>query len=420
MRNATRKGTIRPVRAGFVIGAIASVFVATTARAENHLPTWPVELQTDVLKIAKGFNGEFAVYVKDLSTGVKYTFNADTPMYLASGVKVPVMVALFKQIRARQTTLDEELVYTAADVRDGAPLLSFLRVGTPVSIRILLEAMIQQSDNAATDMIIRHVGLENVNRVLQEEGIFGFGPITTLLDVRRLVYREMDTRTASFSPQDIFSLGVTRPLEKRLLKFTEMLEEPPGTFTAADYQRAFDDYYAQGYNTAPIVAMGELLERLARGKIVDAPASEAMIKVMLGTETGRRRVRAGLPADVPLAHKTGTQFRRICDFSVFFMGEDRPIVFAVAVKNSGRTRSEDVVARLAKRAYWHLASPEERDAALKRPPPPPAPDDPLDGLDPEEEDLLTPPSIGKKAAPLPPPAKKKTKTRRKKKRASRD
>ncbi len=402
------------MRAGFLTWALVSLFVAAPARAENHLPVWPVELQSDVVKIAKGFNGEFALYVKDLSTGVKYTYNANTPMYLASGVKVPVMIALFKQIRARQTTLDEELIYTAADVRDGAPLLSFLRVGTPVSIRILLEAMIQQSDNAATDMIIRHVGLENVNRALQEEGIFGFGPITTLLEVRRLVYREMDTRTAGFSPQDIFSLGVTRPLEKRLLKFTEMLEEPPGTFTAADYSRAFYDYYAQGYNTAPVAAMGELLERLARGKVVDAPASEAMIKVMLGTETGRRRIRAGLPSTVPLAHKTGTQFRRICDFSVFFMGEDRPIVFAIAVKNSGRRRSEDVVARLAKRAYWHLASPEERAAALKRPPPPPGPDDPLDGLDPEEEDLLTP-TVTKKPA-----TKKKTKARRKKKRASRD
>ncbi len=396
--------------------ALTFVLAASTARAEEpHLPTWPVELQTDVVRIAKGFNGEFALYVKDLSTGVKYTYNANTPMYLASGVKVPVMIALFKQIRAGQTTLDEEMIYSAADVRDGAPLLSFLRVGTPVSLRILVEAMIQQSDNAATDMVIRHVGLDNVNAVLKEMGLEGFGPITTLLDVRRLVYRQIDTRTAAFSPQDIFSLGVTRPLEKRLLKFTQMLEEPPGTFTTSDYSRAFYDYYAQGYNTAPVSAMGELLEQLATGKVIDGAASEAMIKVMLGTETGRRRVRAGLPDSVPLAHKTGTQFRRICDFSVFYMSEKRPVVFAIAVKNSGRRRSEDVVARLAKRTYWHLASPAERREAMRRPPPPPAPEDPLDGLDPEEEDLLTPDLVKK-----PPPKKRKGKARRKKKRASRD
>lgn len=395
------------------VAMLATAFCGA-ARAQSHLPTWPVELQTDVVRISKSFSGEFALYVKDLSTGVEYTYNAETPMYLASGVKIPVMVTLFKQIRAGKTSLDAEMIYTAADVRDGAPLLSFLRVGTPVSLRILLEAMIQQSDNAATDMVIRHVGMENVNRTLAEEGFDGFGPITTLLDVRRLVYRQMDTRTAHFSPQDIFALGVTRPLEKRLVKFSQLLDEPPGTFSTADYARAFFGYYDQGYNTAPVSAMGALLERIARKELIDEKTSEAMLKVMLGTETGRRRIRAGLPAGTPLAHKTGTQFRRICDFSIFYMGDDRPIVMAVAVKNGGRRRSEDVMAQLAKKTYWNLATPEQRKQLSRRKPPPPAEEDPLDGLDPDEEDLLTPDLLKK------PTKTKKVRSRRKKKRASRD
>lgn len=393
--------------------AAALVAVSLEARAEPFFPEWPVALQSDVVRASKGFSGEFALYVKDLSSGVKYTYNADTPMYLASGVKIPVMVTLFKQLRARQTSLDDELIYTASDVRDGAPLLSFLRVGTPVSIRILLEAMIQQSDNAATDMIIRHVGIENVNRTLAQEGVFGFGPITSLLDVRRLVYREMDPRSARFSPQDIFELGVTRPLESRLLKFTDMLEETPGTFTASDYARAFHDYYAQGYNSAPVAAMGDLLERIQRGKMIDAQSSEQMMDVMLGTQTGRRRVRAGLPADVPLAHKTGTQYRRICDFAVFFMGEDRPIVFAISVKNArSRRKAEELVAKLARRAHWHLSAPEDRKR-ISRKPPPVAEPDPVDGLDPEESDLLDP---KKEALPRP----RRGKARKKKRTAAKN
>ena len=149
-----------------IVPLFALFCAASPAAAQPHLPTWPVALQTDVVRISKSFGGEFALYVKDLSSGIEYTYNAQTPMYLASGVKVPVMVTLFEQIRAGKTTLDEELIYTAADVRDGAPLMSFLRVGTPVSLKILVEAMIQQSDNAATDMVIRHVGIDNVNKTL--------------------------------------------------------------------------------------------------------------------------------------------------------------------------------------------------------------------------------------------------------------
>lgn len=403
-------GALRRSLTTFV--ALAAFLGAPEARADGFFAEWPVALQTDVVKASKRFGGEFALYVKDLKSGVEYSYNADTPMYLASGVKVPVMIALYKQIRAGQTKLDEEMIYTEADVRDGAPLLSFLRVGTPVSLRILLEAMIQQSDNAATDMVIRHVGLENVNRTLQQQGVYGFGPITTLIDVRRLVYKNLDVRTSKFSPQDIFRLGTTRPLEARVALITELLEEPPGMITVVDYNRAFSEYYAKGYNSASMRAMGDLLEKLARGKMIDDTASKQMMDVMLGTQTGGRRIRAGLPLDTPLAHKTGTQYRRTCDFSIFFMTKDRPIIFAISVKHSGRKAAEALMSRLARRAYFHLATPRQRALIRGRTPPPVTAPDPEAQHDPEEEDLLMAPLLDKK------PKKTKQRKKRRRKRGS--
>lgn len=348
-------GTIGFVRAF----ALLLLLAPANARADDYFASWPTALQTDVVRTARGYRGEFALYVKDLSTGTRYTYNAATPMYLASTVKLPVMIELFRQVEAKQVSLDEELVYRARDIRDGAPLLSFLRVGTPVAIQILLEAMIQQSDNAATDMIIRHVGLDNVNRGLVKEGIFGFGPITTLLDVRRLMYQHIDPSTADFTPQQIFQLGVTRPLDARISLLTEWLDRPPGTLTTADYGAAFEAYYASGYNSAPMEAMGALLEALERGKLINATRSRQMIEIMLGTQTGHRRIRAGLPPGTLLAHKTGTQFHRICDVGIFYMPNNRPIVFAGCVKGRKR-KGEEVLARLARRAYYHLSPPSER------------------------------------------------------------
>lgn len=330
------------------------------AAVTPHLPIWPVELQSDVIKAQKRFKGEFALYVKDLSTGQKYTYNASTPMYLASGIKIPVMVALFREVNAGRVKLTDEIVFEREHVRDGAPLLNYLRVGTPVTLKILLDAMIQQSDNAATDLVIGHVGVDTVNQVLEDEGIPGFGPITTLIDVRRLVYRHLDPRTAGFSPRDIFKLRSTKPLDARLDMLAEMLDERPGYFKVADLDRAYRAYYAMAYNSASVESMGYLLERIVSGRVVSKAHSQRMVEVMLGTQTGRRRIRAGLDEDVLLAHKTGTQWRRTCDFGVFYMSPERPVVFAIAVKGGSRRAAEGVMARIARQAYWHLATPEQR------------------------------------------------------------
>lgn len=374
---------------------------STRAAQPRVIAPWQVRLQTDVAKAQRRFRGEFALFVKDLKTGQRYTYNASTPMYLASGIKVPVMVALFKEIAAGKMSLDDELVLGPDDVRDGAPLLNYLRVGTPVTLRILLEAMIQQSDNAATDMIIEHLGVDTVNEVLPAEGIHGFGPITTLIDVRRLVYRELDPRTAHLSPRDIFRLRVTKPLKARLDKLAGMLDEPPGTFSARDLDLAYSAYYAQGYNSAPVEAMGVLLERIVRGQAVDKSSSRQMLDVMLGTQTGVRRIRGGLGPNVPLAHKTGTQYKRTCDFGVFYLAEDHPVIFAIAVKGGSRRGAEGVMSTLAKKAHQYLRpGPQTYVAEL-----------PLD-IDLDELELLDPESRDKANS-------KKRKKRRGKKKKSR-
>jgi beta-lactamase class A len=347
--------------AGILTLSLFSLAPFGAARAQDYFETWPAELQHDVTQLYRTFPGEITFAVKDLSTGVRYTHNSATPMYIASGIKIAVMVELFRQVRAKQISLDEEIVYGPMDVRDGAPVLSYLRPGTPVTIRLLLEAMINRSDNAATDMIMRRIGVPNVNKGLVKEGIFGFGPITTLLDVRKLVYKDIDPRAMHLSPNDLMLVGVAENIDGRLIKLAEILHEPPGVFARTDLERAYRNYYRTGYNTAPLDAMLVLLERLAKGKLVAPESSKQMLDVMMKTSTGPRRLRAGFPPNTPFAHKTGTQYQRICDFGVFYMSPERPIVIAACVKGGGsRRKAEDVLAYLAHRTYWHLTPPEKR------------------------------------------------------------
>ncbi len=341
--------------------AVGASFAQTADAQQQFFAEWPAALQTDVERITRRSAAELSLYVKDLTTGAKYTHNASTPTYLASGIKVPVMMAVFRQLEKGELSMDAEVLYGPKAIRDGSPQLNLVEPRSKIAVSTLLEVMIQHSDNAAADMLINLVGLNAVNLGLVEEGIHGFGPITTLLEVRRLVYRNIDPDTEGLRVSDFFELGVTRPLDLRLLRLSELLEVEAGTFQPEHYQKGFQTYYRAGYNTAPLEAMGTLLGKLAKGEIVNPQRSQQMIEIMLGTKTGAHRFISGLPPNTPFAHKTGTQYRRICDFGVFYMKDDRPIVLAGCIKG-GRTRkaAEEELSQVASRVYYHLSPPNSR------------------------------------------------------------
>jgi beta-lactamase class A len=318
-------------------------------------PSWPAQLQTDVLNIARSTRGEIALYVKDIQSGVLYTYNSATPTYIASGIKLLVMVTVFDQFNRGKLSLETEVEFRDEDQRDGSPVLSYLRPGSKMSVRGLLRAMIQQSDNAASDILIREVGVDQINRTVREVGLDNFGPITSLLDVRRLVYLQLDSRAERLTEQDLFLLGMARPLESRVMLLADLLDEPIGTFTVADYADAYRRYYGLGYNTAPLDAMGHLLEKLLKGEVLNAESSQEMVDIMLGTQTGRRRLRGGFPPGTRFAHKTGTQYHRLGDFGILYLPGDRPVVVAMTLKNAkNRRMGEGLMARVGAAVYRNL------------------------------------------------------------------
>lgn len=310
------------------------------------------ELSKEVSQIARGFSGEFGLYVEDVDSGATLSHHADAPMYLASGIKIVVMIALYQAMAAGELSLEETIDYRAVDLRDGTPILGFARPGTPITLGALLEVMIQSSDNTATDLLIRRVGLEAVNTALAKEGIEGFGPITTLIEVRRLVYEKLDPRGRELEPKDIFRLAMARPANARMSALASMLGQPEGRWSVDDYSSAYDSYYSEGWNSASMSKMGELLRKLVRQEVVSPEASIRMIQIMSGTRTGTHRFKAGLPDDVVLAHKTGTQQRRTCDFGVMFLPpNNRPVIVAASVSGGSRREAERVLARVARATY---------------------------------------------------------------------
>ena len=274
---------------------------------------WAARLQAELAQIDGNGRPAIGVYVRDLDTGESTGWRAGQRWYIASMVKVPVAIAVLRGVERNQFSLDTQVTLRASDYVDGAGPTSRYPVGTPLTVRFLLEQMIVLSDNTASDMLIDLVGVGEVNDVTQSLVPEGFARITTLADVRRMIYGQLTPGASRLSGPDLLALRQLRNDEERLQLLSRLTDTPVRRFRLASLDAAYTAYYAEGANSARLDSYGALLNRLVDGQALTPRWTGYLLALMERVQTGPHRVKAGLPAGLRYAHKTGTQRHRICD-----------------------------------------------------------------------------------------------------------
>ncbi|MCD9027391.1 class A beta-lactamase-related serine hydrolase [Luteimonas sp. BDR2-5] len=309
-------------------------------------PVWAAELRRRLDAADARFPGELGVYVHDIDTGASYAYRADEPWYLASGVKVPVAIAVLREIDNGWLSLDSHATLLPSDFVDGGGHTNSHPPGTRLRISYLLEQMIIHSDNTATDVLIRTVGLGQVNAVAAELIAAQGVRITSLADVRRLAYGQLHTGAAGLTSQDLLALQRSGVGDARARKLAQLLAVSPADFLLPGIDDAFEAYYATHVNTASLVDYGRMLTSLSAGLALEPDSTRYLLDLMSRVETGKRRIRAGLPARAGFAHKTGTQYRRLCDLGIVTMparATSQPqarVVVAACARGAGTAASE--------------------------------------------------------------------------------
>ncbi|TDD52074.1 serine hydrolase [Nonomuraea terrae] len=102
----------------------------------------------------------------DAETGL----DPDEPVVLASVFKIAVALEYARQAAAGEISRTERLTVTTAD-KDGGIGTSGCHDDVSLTLRDLAHFMITMSDNAATDVLLRRVGLDRVNGTLAALGL---------------------------------------------------------------------------------------------------------------------------------------------------------------------------------------------------------------------------------------------------------
>jgi len=215
------------------------------------------------------FPASTAVEVMDLSTGYHIGYNAAAVMPAASTIKVPVMVEVFRQLEEGRFDLDRRVTLLESDKDYGSGELCDDPVGSTYTVEDLLDKMIDISDNTATNMLIRLVGLRNINREMYSLG----------LD---------HTHLRGYVRTDTWSVR-------------QALESSPQD-------------------------MVHLLALMAERKLVDDWSSNEMISILEGDQINTL-LPEPLPQGIPIAHKTGSFFDTLNDVGIVYA--EAPYVIAV-------------------------------------------------------------------------------------------
>lgn len=127
----------------------------------------------DIEKIIKNsivnFNGKIAMYYDDLK-GNTIKINENEKYNSASCIKIFILIELFNQISKGIINRKEELTYEEKDYVNGSGILRYLSKGIKLPILDIATLMMIISDNVATNILIDFLGIENINKSIENIG----------------------------------------------------------------------------------------------------------------------------------------------------------------------------------------------------------------------------------------------------------
>lgn len=266
----------RDLLKGIVVGAAALGLRPSLLQASAE------DANGRLAALERQYSGRLGVAILDTGNGHRAGYRADERFLLCSTFKMLLAAAVLSSVDRGTERLDRRLVFGKDVLLEYAPVTS-QHVGPPgMTIAELCEAAITVSDNTAANVLMVHLG----------------GPAVVTDFARQL--GDPITRLDRIEPE------LNRP-------------SPDGVS-----------------DTTTPNAMLANLRKLLLGNVLSEASCKQLTTWMLGTTTGKKAVRAGLPADWRVGEKTGSGIMQNNDVAIVWPPGRKPFLVALYYENPAK------------------------------------------------------------------------------------
>jgi beta-lactamase class A len=328
-----------------LVCAMSGTMAAVAAKTAP--PSHQGRLEADIGAMSKegaGSAGMVGVAAWRLDrSGPRVLINADRAFPMASTFKVAVAGRVLERVDKGELKLDRMVTIDPNRMVDSEVIADrFIHPGVSLSVYNLLELMLTQSDNTATDYMVEVAG----------------GPAAVTDWVRRQHVQKLrvDGDTDAIIRR-FYHMG-RGPFPKALAAKTK--SDPNIEAESLKPSAAFD---ADPRDTTTPAAMAELLTRIFDVEALSPESTKILIGMMERCRTGGNRLRALMPPGTQVADKTGTIGGSVNDVGVITLpdGAGR-VAVAVYIKGSdapydAREKTIAEIGRAVRDYYLYAASP---------------------------------------------------------------
>lgn len=287
-------------------GELEDVFDGSIRPARPLQPTYATALEAQVAAMANGAQGRIGVAAIDLASGRTISVLGNQPFPLASTSKIAIAATFLDGVDQGRFRLSDQFplmlpVPSAKFSSTEAPV----RPGAMLSAERLIELSLTRSDNHATDALLAAIGgPAAVNRWFARTGLTGF---------------HIDRTIATLVRDD----GAVNPA-----------------------------FSVDPRDSVAPLTMARLLTGLYQGQWLTPASRSVLLGAMSRCVTGKNRLRAMLPADARIAHKTGTLNNTSSDVGIIETPDGRAMAVAVYVTGQGgKPGREQRIASIARVIY---------------------------------------------------------------------
>lgn len=282
----TRRAVLRGIGSASLLASLAGFAQAPSTPAANAAALAALERKS---------GGRLGVYMLDTGSAQTLAHRGDERFGMCSTFKLLLAAAILREADANRLKLDSFIEYSKADLVPHAPITGANLDKGGMTIGALAEAAQLTSDNVAANLLLRLLG----------------GP-------------------AGFT-------AILRQMGDSVTRIDRI--EPAMNLVPAGEQR----------DTTTPRAMADSVARIMTGELLSSRARDTLAQWMIATETGKKRLRAGLPPDWRAGDKTGTGVapempNKHNDVAIVWPPDRAPVVIAAYYEASGyfeNTRPQD-------------------------------------------------------------------------------